>query len=314
MKPIHRRAALRSIAGACSVVLCGGVTDGWAASPPPRSQLGIVIYALGIHQRANWSGRHQGLAPAVAFLEECHELGAGGIQCSFDAQDAAQVRDLRQRAERYDMHVEAILEPPRDDADMARFENDVKVAKEAGASVARTVIIPGRRYERFKSLVEFRDYEQRGLQSLQRAQPVLARHRFRLAVENHKDQRIPEKLAVLKSLSSEWIGLCVDVGNNLALLENPLDTVRALAPWAFTVHLKDAAVRECDDGFLLADAVRSAKGCWTSRSWSRSCARPTPQSASIWRPSRETRSRFPPRPMAIGPVLTVFHAALWTRS
>ena len=33
--------------------------------------------------------------------------------------------------ERYDMHVEAILEPPHDDSEVARFENDVKVAKEA---------------------------------------------------------------------------------------------------------------------------------------------------------------------------------------
>ena len=84
---------------------------------------------------------------------------------------------------------------------------------------------------------------------------MLARQQFRLAVENHKDQRVPEKLALLKSLSSEWIGLCVDVGNNLALLEDPLETVRAFAPWAFTVHLKDAAMRETDEGFLLADAA-----------------------------------------------------------
>ena len=85
-----------------------------------------------------------------------------------------------------------------------------------------------------------------------------AQRKFRLAVENHKDQRIEEKLALLKKLSSEFIGLCVDVGNNFPLLEDPLELVQAFAPWAFTVHLKDQAVREYDEGFLLADVALGA--------------------------------------------------------
>jgi sugar phosphate isomerase/epimerase len=76
-----------------------------------------------------------------------------------------------------------------------------------------------------------------------------------LAVENHKDQRISEKLELLKRLSSEFIGLCVDVGNNFTLMEDPLDTARAFAPWAFTVHFKDHAVREYEEGFLFSDVA-----------------------------------------------------------
>ena len=79
------------------------------------------------------------------------------------------------------------------------------------------------------------------------------RHRFRLGIENHKDQRIPEKLDTVKRLSSEYIGLCVDVGNSFTLLEDPLEIARAYAPYAFTVHFKDQAVRENPDGFWFAD-------------------------------------------------------------
>jgi sugar phosphate isomerase/epimerase len=82
---------------------------------------------------------------------------------------------------------------------------------------------------------------------------VLARQRFRLAVENHKDQRIAERLETLRRVNSEWVGLCVDVGNSFALLEEPLETVRAYAPWAMTVHLKDQGLRETENGFLFAD-------------------------------------------------------------
>lgn len=252
---MNRREALWAMAGSASAVWFGGGVTALGQSTPRRSRLGMVTYALGIHRQNGWAGRHQGLSPALALLEESRRLGAGGIQCALGAGDAPQARELRRRAEQYQMHIEAILDPPRDEADLERFERGVRAAKEAGAGLARTVVIPGRRYERFQSLEEFREYEQRGLRSLQLAEPVLARHKFRLAVENHKDQRTWEKLAMLKRISSEFIGLCVDVGNNFPLMEDPLETVRAFAPWAFTVHLKDQAVREYDEGFLLADVA-----------------------------------------------------------
>jgi len=47
--------------------------------------------------------------------------------------------------------------------------------------------------------------------------------------------------------------VCVDTGNSFALLEDPMAVVEAYAPYAFTVHLKDMAVAEYEDGFLLAD-------------------------------------------------------------
>ena len=227
MKPLTRREALYAMS-ASAAALCPSATAACGQSVPAHGRLGIVIYALGIHQRNQWAGRHQGLAAGVAFLEECHRLGAGGIQYPFTASDAGLAREVRRRAEGHAMHVEAILEPPCDTADVERFEQTVRVAQEAGASVARTVILPGRRYEQFQSLAEFREFEARGLQSLQLAEPILAHRNFRLAVENHKDQRIDEKLALLKRLSSEFIGLCVDVGNNFPLLEDPLELRRRL--------------------------------------------------------------------------------------
>jgi 3-oxoisoapionate decarboxylase len=247
---LTRRQALFTLAGGCGGVLLGG-----SASEPKRCRLGIVTYALGIHEQNHYSGRHTGLSPALAFLEECHRLGAGGMQYPLRAQDAPQVAELRRRTEKYEMHFEAILDPPRDDADVPRFDNDVRLAKAAGATIARTVIMPGRRYERFKTLGEFHEFEARGLKSLQWSAPVLSRHQFRLAVENHKDQLVPEKLALLKKLGSEWIGLCVDVANNFALMEDPLECLRAFAPFAFTVHLKDMAAKACADGWLLADVA-----------------------------------------------------------
>jgi sugar phosphate isomerase/epimerase len=58
---------------------------------------------------------------------------------------------------------------------------------------------------------------------------------------------------LIRAVSSEWIGVLVDTGNNLALLEEPYDVIEALAPWALSVHLKDIALQPCADGFLLSE-------------------------------------------------------------
>jgi 3-oxoisoapionate decarboxylase len=225
-----------------------------------RSQLGVVIYALASHQRLQWAAKKSQSPLCLTFLEQCHRVGAGGIQYPFTPKEADLVPELHRRADRYGMFVEAIVNLPSDDSGLDDFEAQLRLAKEAGASVARTVMLPGRRYEQFTSYAEFKDSEQRGLERLRRVEPIVAKHRFHLAVENHKDQLVAEKLETLRRLDSEYIGLCVDVGNNFPLLEDPVETVRAFAPWAFTVHLKDQAVRPSADGFHMAD-VALGEGC-----------------------------------------------------
>ena len=84
-------------------------------------------------------------------------------------------------------------------------------------------------------------------------EPVLRKHQLKLAIENHKDHTTEEQVGMMKAISSEWIGVLVDTGNNLALLEEPHGVIEALAPFALSVHLKDMAVQTSDDGFLLSE-------------------------------------------------------------
>jgi 3-oxoisoapionate decarboxylase len=254
-QPINRREALLMLSTAGSALMLGKATAASSDEMAPPTQMGIVTYAFGLHQKNQWGGRHQGLFPALALLEESHSLGAAGIQADLAGVDATQAAELRRRAEKYQMYIEVTVVTPRAAEDVARFENDIRNAKTAGATLGRTAILPGRRYEEFKSLAEFRQAEQHGLQSLQWAEPILARQQFRLAVENHKDQRIAEKLETIKRISSQYVGICVDVGNSVTLMEDPLEIARAFAPWALTVHFKDQAVRENEDGFWFADVA-----------------------------------------------------------
>jgi sugar phosphate isomerase/epimerase len=244
---MSRRAALGAIAATMGSVA-------FATETPQRSRLGLVAYNCGF--RRKWMQQRESkfdLFEPLAFLKHCHSIGAGGMQTSLGVLDAARVKSLRDFAGEHSLCVDGIVNPPKDDGDLARFEAEIRTAAEVGVQAVRTVVMPGRRYEQFKSLAEVREAETKALKMLELAAPIVTKHRVKLAVENHKDQRLDERLALYKHLSCEFIGATVDTGNSFALLDDPYGAIEALAPYAFTVHFKDQALREYEHGFLLAD-------------------------------------------------------------
>jgi sugar phosphate isomerase/epimerase len=60
-------------------------------------------------------------------------------------------------------------------------------------------------------------------------------------------------VGVIQRSDSEWIGVNLDLGNNLALLDDPMAVIELLAPFTITTHFKDMAVQEYDEGFLLSE-------------------------------------------------------------
>jgi sugar phosphate isomerase/epimerase len=156
------------------------------------------------------------------------------------------------------MDLEGIVSPPRDEGDLARFEAEIRTARRAGAVIVRTAMLSGRRYETFDSLAAFRQFADRSAHSLALAAPIVDRHGVRLAVENHKDWRADELVAMLKKLGSDHVGICLDTGNSMSLLEDPMDVVEALTPLAITTHFKDMGVEEYDRGFRIAEVPLGA--------------------------------------------------------
>lgn len=215
-----------------------------------RKRLGIVTYSLSIRIGAD---RAANLNDPQSFLTYCQKLGAGGMQHSLGVRDKLYVEQLHRQAADHGMFVEGSIRLPRDHADMQRFSDEVRTAKDAGATVLRTVALNGRRYETFNDAASFRQWSDKAEESLRLAAPVMAQHQMRLALENHKDRLAADLVDVIKRLNSKFIGVCVDTGNNVALLEDPHQVVETLAPYAFSVHLKDMAVEEYEEGFLLSE-------------------------------------------------------------
>jgi sugar phosphate isomerase/epimerase len=243
----------RSLLGA-SVGTISAASAAAFGVPGGAGSLGLVIHSFAV-QTAGDRGRASGdrFAAPGRFLDFGRALGAAGVQVSLGVLENAAADALRERARAASMYLEGIVALPRDQADLERFEAEIQTAKRTGVQVVRTVMLSGRRYETFASIAEFRRFAESSSHSLKLAAGVVAREGVQLAVENHKDWRADELIRILKQVGNDQVGVCLDTGNSIALLEDPMEVVEALAPRAFTTHFKDMALEEYEQGFLLSE-------------------------------------------------------------
>jgi sugar phosphate isomerase/epimerase len=185
---------------------------------------------------------------AYLLLEHCHELGAVGIQTSLNGD----LGKLRARAEELGMYVEGMVPLPKD-GDVTAFEHGLQNAKESGATALRAGYLSGRRYETFSTLADWQGFVTAAHKSIEAALPLLDRYKIPLGIENHKDWTADEHVALMKKYSNEYLGVCLDFGNNISLLDDPMDVAVKLAPYTVTTHLKDMAVGPHPAGFVMAE-------------------------------------------------------------
>jgi len=186
------------------------------------------------------------------FVEYCHSLGFGVVETRFPSTEADAIKKFRQRLDSWNMRVITDIPLPRTAADVANFDAAVKAAKDTGVAGLHTAMT-ARRYEQFDAFDAFKKDFERCQATILLAEPVLHRHQVRLGIENHKGWRSAEQGAWLKRVSSEWVGVHFDFGNNVSLCEDPSQTLANLLPYIFACHIKDMAVEPYEDGFLLSE-------------------------------------------------------------
>jgi sugar phosphate isomerase/epimerase len=221
-----------------------------AASRGRRLGLSIASYR---RSARFYSQDHPAWESALDVLDHCHSLNAGCLQIGVRGWTADFAGQVRGRRESLGIALEGQVSLPRSEEDLPVFEDTVRRAREAGATILRTVCLGGRRYETFRSLDAWETFKKDSLLAVERAEGIVRRHKVKLAVENHKDWRTEEQVAWLQRLGSEYLGVCFDFGNNLSLLEDPHQQLEKLAPYIMTTHLKDMGVAHDKDGFLLSE-------------------------------------------------------------
>jgi sugar phosphate isomerase/epimerase len=251
---MNRREALVSIGSGVAASLLAAPAWASESAEPHKTRLGIDEFSYNIRSRAEQAGYTPKVTrDPLTFLKYCHSIGAGGLQCVIGKRDEASLKELRAYVQDNNLFIEDSVSLGGK-VDLERFEEGVRNAKAAGACAIRG-FCGGRRYEQFDKREQFDEFAKRSWNNIESVAPIVEKHRIPLAIENHKDWLIPHMLKMLKRIDSEYMGVCIDTNNSFALLEDPMDLVKAYAPWAHSVHLKDMAVCEYQDGFLLADVV-----------------------------------------------------------
>jgi len=222
---------------------------------------GIAFTSFPIRMRQGRQG--QGITSPVhplsaeKYIDLCHSFGSNGCQMDFSqltSNEPEYFRGLRQKLEEKEMFMEfAVSARTLENPD--NFAKVASAAQQMGVSRLRVACLSGRRYETFHEMATWKDFDARWKQVLQNAEPMLKQNGLYVGVENHKDWLADELVEILKGIGSPHLGACVDFGNNLALLEDPVEFARKLAPYAVTTHLKDMAVRPYTEGFELSEVA-----------------------------------------------------------
>jgi sugar phosphate isomerase/epimerase len=215
-----------------------------AVQPPPqRTAMGVSPDSFAVRRPAR---------TALEFLQFAHARGFGGVQAALPPDFTPDyLKTVRDFSEKNNLYWELLAPLPEEDP--APFERLVRAAKEAGAECIRSVCLSGRRYETFRSMEDWREFVRRSRARLARAVPVAEKHRLPLGIENHKDWTALEMPEIFRKYSSQYFGACIDFGNNVSLLDEPMELIEALAPWVVNTHVKDMGVEEYPEGFLLSE-------------------------------------------------------------
>ena len=217
------------------------------SAPPRRTAMGLSADSF---QSVRFS-TPQRILPVDRLMDLAITVGASGVHGGMTEIDFDWAKRARRKKEELDLYVEIQTFLPREDPSV--FEHAVKVAKEAGASSLRVVCLLGRRYEMFDSRAQWDEAVKGFHRQIAAAVPIVERHKMPLGIENHKDWRVDQQVALLKQYESEYVGVSLDTGNNLSVLDDPHETVEKLAPYTVNTHFKDMAVEETETGFNLSE-------------------------------------------------------------
>jgi len=109
------------------------------------------------------------------------------------------------------------------------------LSKDFGADVLRLVMTVHRDERGRPDRTQLQTAERHLRETL----PTARRLGVRLAIENHWELPAAELRALLRRIDDEYLGICLDTANPACGGEDPLETVKLLAPYAINVHLKD---------------------------------------------------------------------------
>lgn len=191
-------------------------------------------------------------------LDYCasQRLDAVFLQDSLDAKrdEPEHWKWVRGRAKELGLHLEtggsSLL--PKDaaemDAKMKALRRNIERAAGMGCGLVRTLLASDRASMPAGTIEQHMEKAVKMLRAV-RTQAMDAG--VKLAIEVHKDLQAREHRTIVETAGKEYVGTYLDTGNPVFVMEDPMQTVEVLGPYALTVHLRDSVVYEHPKGIAV---------------------------------------------------------------
>jgi sugar phosphate isomerase/epimerase len=231
-------------------------TAGTAAAAPLHQQKGTKIgVELGCVSASKWT--------PYQYLDYFHKIGVGAAQ--FNAAtlgvraseiDEGELRKIRAYAEKLDISLSAFsmgsICPTssgfnsRSGTAERQIANGLSVARLIGASSMRVVL------GSFKDRPEIGRHLESMTQVIRNVRSQVRDSGVKLALENHNaDLQAREIKTLIEEVGSDILGVCIDSGNPLAIMEDPHLTLEVLGSYVVSSHVRDTAVWRVPEGVAM---------------------------------------------------------------
>jgi sugar phosphate isomerase/epimerase len=203
-------------------------------------RMGINTYSL---RALRWNDRQ--LIDYAAGMK----LDAIFLQDSLDpkAQDPAHWTEVRNWTKETGLHLETggggILPktPEAFNTSVETLRRQILRAKAMGSPLCRAVIASDR-----ASLPAgpIEQHIETVVKLLKSVRPQVLDAGIKIAIEVHKDLQAWELKILIEAASKDIVGVYMDTGNPVFVLEHPLTTLETLGPYVLTLHLRDSVIYE----------------------------------------------------------------------
>ena len=174
-------------------------------------------------------------------LEKAVELDVRVLQLceniSLQRYNSKSLRQLRRRAEERGIALEVGIQ----EVDFSVLKTYLTTAILLGSNLMRIALNTPSKHPTLNESVDI----------INKLLPILKAESMTLALENHFHLSSMEMVKLVNIIDNPLVGICLDTANSIGLLEKPLDTVRSLAPYAVSVHLKDYKIVQCSVGYRI---------------------------------------------------------------
>ncbi len=239
-----RRSFTAGLAGAPAAMM--------AASTPTTPKIGIDLFSV----------RSSGF-DAFQFLDHAAQQGAKLVHFSeirfLGSLEDEHVKKVKAHADKLGIELEVGMRSicptskafdPKQGTAEEQLERVMRAAKLAGSKIVRAFL--GTMEDR-KGPIPIEGHIENTVKVLKASKSKAQDMGLKIAIENHAgDMQGRELRQLIEAAGPDFVGAVLDSGNPVWALEDPHQTLEAVAPYVLTSHVRDSAVWRYPEGAMVA--------------------------------------------------------------